>query len=122
MAFSYTKLMDIMELPASTIVAASAASAVYINPINTATYIAEIEVHNTNNQSVTVVLYQVPDISNNLGVPSVSSETVKIILDNFETVWIEPKYPYVLMDANDSIFGVASLTGVNIQVRGGLEA
>jgi hypothetical protein len=121
MAFSYTKLMDIMELPASTIVAASAASAVYINPINTATYVAEIEIHNTTSLSASVVLYCVPDNASSLGVPAASSEIVKYTMAAFDTVWIEPKYPYVLEDDNEAIFGVASTSGINIMVRGGKE-
>jgi hypothetical protein len=121
MAFSYTKLMDIMELPSSSIVAASAASAVYINPASTATYIAEVEVHNTTSLSASVALYCVPDVALSLGVPAASSEIVRYTMAPYDTIWIEPKYPYVLEDQNEAIFGVASTSGINIMVRGGKE-
>lgn len=121
MPFSYSKLMDITTLPSSTNVAASAASAIYINPSSTTTYIAEIEMHNTGSLSSSVVLYCVPDNSLNIGTPATSSEIIKYTMAGYDTIWIEPKYPYILGDQNEAIFGVASTSSVNIIVRGGKE-
>lgn len=121
MPFSYSKLMDITTLPSSTNVAASAASAIYINPSSTTTYIAEIEMHNTGSLSASVVLYCVPDNSLSVGIPATSSEIVKYTMAGYDTIWIEPKYPYILSDQNEAIFGVASTSSVNIIVRGGKE-
>ena len=121
MPFSYSKLMDITTLPSSTIAAASAASAIYVNPSSTTTYIAEIEMHNTGSLPASVVLYCVPDNSLSLGTPAASSEIVKYTMAGYDTIWIEPKYPYILSDQNEALFGVATTSSVNIIVRGGRE-
>lgn len=119
MAFNYTKLMDVSALNTSSINATSAASAVYINPSGYTSYIAEIEIHNTNNAVASVVLWCVADVASAIGVPAIANEIFRASLNAYDTVWIETKYPYVLSDPNDSLWGNSSISGVNIQCRGG---
>jgi hypothetical protein len=119
MAIVNTKLMDITSLVYNKMLAASASSSVYINPAETTTYISDIELHNTNSVSAALVLYLVPDNGLSLGIPELSSEIIRCTLAPYDTIWIEPKYPYILEDLNEAIFGIATLSGVNITVRGG---
>lgn len=120
MALTYSKLMDIkvMTIDSNLITA----SVIYTNPANTKTYISEIEIHNTNGTtSASVALFLVPNIAGNTGSATISNETVKLTLPPYDTIFIEPKYPYVLESINDSFFGVASTGSVNISMRGGKE-
>jgi len=120
MALTYSKLMDIAVLPKSSNLDLSACQAIYINPASTTSYVSEIEIHNTNSSSsASVALFLVPNVSGSTGTAAMSCETVRLTLSAYDTVFIEPKYPYVLTSTSDAFFGVASVSTVNISLRGG---
>lgn len=123
MAFIYSKLMDIKALPGSENFNITASQPIYTNPPNTTTYISEIEVHNTNTSvSASVALFLVPNVSGSVGTASVAYETVRFSLPPYDTIFIGPKYPYILASTNDAFFGLATTGSVNILLRGGKEA
>lgn len=119
MSFQYSKLMSLTSLAVDSLLTPVSAGLVYANPISTISYVAEIELHNTNSVNVNVALFQVDDESNALGIPAIGNEILRTTIEPYDTIWVAPKYPYVLSDQNDAIFGVASVSGVNIQARGG---
>jgi len=120
MALTYSKLMDIAVLPYSSTLALSSCQPIYINPASTVSYVSEIEIHNTHSSSnATVALFLVPNSSGSTGTAAMSCEVIRMTILAYDTVFIEPKYPYVLTSTNDAFFGIASLSTVNISVRGG---
>lgn len=120
MGFTYQSLMNFTSMVSSTTLAISATAAIYANPTVVKTFVSEIEIHNTNNSVVTVVLYLVPNSSLSLGTVALSSEMLRTNIAPLDTLYIEPLSPYILSLQNDAFFGVASLNGVNIQIRGSL--
>jgi len=112
MALQFNKLMDIAA------VATGASASVYANPASTKTYVATIVLHNTSGSTKVVTLNNVPDSGGSLGTPAAGNQNFKISLATLETVILEPKYPWVLTDTNDAIFGLADGSGVTIQLNG----
>lgn len=119
--FVYSRLFSISSLPVSVSLAASAASAMFVNPSAQTTYISELEFHNTNDNSASVTLYFCPTVGGNATTPALSSQVAKFILATADTLWIEPKYPYLLQNQNEAFYAVASVSGVNIQLRGSIK-
>jgi hypothetical protein len=111
MGFVYTQLMGVSAVPTS-------ATAIYANPAGTKSYVTTIDVHNTQSASRVVTIYLVPNSSGSLGTPLSSNEIWKFTLPALDTILIEPKFPYILMNENDAFFAVADATGVNILCKG----
>lgn len=119
MAFTYTKLVSaVQSFASSATLDLSAATSLYTNPAATITYLSEIEIHNTNPSTITVVMY-LPPIS---VTAALSSEIIRVNILGYDTIWIEPKYPYILDTVNEKVYGVASVSGVNLQLRGSKSA
>jgi len=116
MALQFNKLMDIAA------VATGASASVYANPSSTKTYIGCIHLHNSNASSRVVTLNNVPDSGGSLGTPATTNQNFKVTLVTNESLLLEPKYPWVLTDTNDAIFGLADGSGVTIQLLGMTDA
>lgn len=114
MSFQYGKLTEVSPVPQS-------AGALYSNPPNAKSYLSSILIHNWGTVSRAVTLNIVPDVGGVLGTPSTGNQVAKIAVAATETVFIEPKYPFVLIDPADSLFAVADGGGVNAQILGGMD-
>lgn len=105
-------------IASSATLAPSAATALYTNPASATTVIGEIDIHNTSGSSITVVLWLAPSSAGVQQTATSAMQFTKLTLASNETVWLEPTSPYILPNTNDTIWAVASASGVNIQARG----
>jgi hypothetical protein len=111
MAFTYGKLIPV------TPVTAVSGSVAQVNQSGSKTYIASMYFHNTAASGRNVEVFVVPASTAN----SSSNRTVKTTLNGDDTYMHEPKYPYVLTDAGESLQVLCNGTGVNAYIRGGTE-
>jgi hypothetical protein len=114
MAFTYGKLIPVTPVTA---VSGSVAQVLYVNQSGSKTYIASMDFHNTAASGRNVEVFVVPASTAN----SSSNRTVKTTLNGDDTYMHEPKYPYVLTDAGESLQVLCNGTGVNAYIRGGTE-
>lgn len=117
MAFSYGKLINVTPITAT----GSVAQPLYVNQSGTKTYAAELEFHNVDASARQITIFNVPGSGGSAGANATTNQIMKMVIPSLDTVWIEPKYPYVLSTAGDSIQVLANGTGVNAQLRGGTE-
>lgn len=115
MALQFNKLMDVAAI-------ATSSSSVYANPSSTKTYIGAIVIHNASGAQRVVTLNNVPDSAGSLGSPGTGNQIFKLTLATDESLILEPKYPWVLTDTNDAIFGLADSSGCTIQLLGMTDA
>ena len=116
MALQFNKLMDVAS------VATGASASFYANPAATKTYVGSLLLHNTAGSDRVVTINNVPDSGGSLGTAATTNQIFKITLAANESVLIEPKYPFVLTDTNDALFGLADNTGVTVQALGTTDA
>ena len=119
--FYQNKLMNFTQMITGSTFVYQSASVLYTNPTNTSSYVSEIEIHNSNvsaSLSASVLLYLVPASGSNVGSASMTNQFMWIGLAPTETVWNEPKFPYILSSPNDTVMGISSISGVNINLRG----
>lgn len=112
MAFQYTKLIDFTQ------VATASSTLVYANSASQISFIGGIIVHNSALAARDLTLNSVPDNAGALGTVSASNQFLKISLSALDTVFLEIQPPLILNDTNDAIYGLASASGVNIQLNG----
>jgi hypothetical protein len=115
MALQFNKLMDVAAV-------ATSSSSIYANPASTKTYIGCIVLHNASGAQRVVTLNNVPDSTGSLGTPSTGNQIFKVTMATDETLLLEPKYPWVLTDENDAVFGLADSSGVTVQLLGTTDA
>lgn len=119
--FYQNKLMDFVSIRTGSSFTYQSASVLYTNPSNTSSYVSEIEIHNSNvssSLSASVMLYLVPSNGGSVGSSSLTNQFMWISLAATETIWNEPKFPYILSSGNDTVMGISSISGVNINLRG----
>ena len=103
-------------------VATGSPASFYANPASTKTYVGSLVLHNTSGSDKVVTLNNVPDSAGSLGTPSTSNQNFNVTLAANETLIIEPKYPFVLTDENDALFGLADGSGVTVQALGSTDS
>lgn len=114
MSFQYGKLTEVLPVP-------QVAGSLISNPVNTKTYLSSILIHNWGTVSRDVTLNIVPGSGGVLGAASTGNQVAKVTIVPNETVFIEPKYPFVLTNQADALFGLASGGGMNAQILGGVD-
>jgi hypothetical protein len=100
----------------------TSAGPVYTNPASTKTYIRGIIIFNSNVNTETVKLYNVPASGGSVGIASSGNQFLNTNVVSSETLFIEIPYVITLTDLNDALFAsTTNSQAVTIQILGDKE-
>jgi hypothetical protein len=117
MPLTYIKLTDVTPIVAI----GTVPQVLYHNQNGTRTFAAELEFHNRDSSDKTVSFFVVPNNGGNVGVGAVNNRLLNMTIVANDTVYVNPKFPYILPQDGDSIQILANGTGVNVHMRGGVD-